>query len=219
MRLPRKLLPPLLLLLLLLPQADVVFYSPPWGGPQYAKQAVYDVELMGGQGFGLKKVRAAAAAVATAATQQRWGCAALGWAACPLPMGSPIPPLSFRHASEIASLTPPMPGRYAYLQLLDLAFGPIGARGVIAFLPRNCDLRQIAAMLPKGHTYCEVRSCLCILLARCELLLLLLVRRLLPSVQGTAAPSPRIATSPLPRMPARLPCRSRERWSTRCARG
>ena len=67
MRLPRKLLPPLLLLLLLLPQADVVFYSPPWGGPQYAKQAVYDVELMGGQGFGLKRVRAAAVAAAAPA--------------------------------------------------------------------------------------------------------------------------------------------------------
>jgi hypothetical protein len=38
------------------PQADVVFYSPPWGGPEYASQRVYDVELMGGQGFGLKKV-------------------------------------------------------------------------------------------------------------------------------------------------------------------
>jgi hypothetical protein len=37
-------------------QADVVFYSPPWGGPEYAHQAVYDVHEMGGQGFGLKKV-------------------------------------------------------------------------------------------------------------------------------------------------------------------
>ncbi|PSC71206.1 trimethylguanosine synthase [Micractinium conductrix] len=76
-------------------QADVVFYSPPWGGPEYAQQPVYDVQLMGGQGFGLKK-------------------------------------------------------------LLDLAFGTMGARGAIAFLPRNCDLRQLAATLPEGHTYCEV---------------------------------------------------------------
>ena len=35
----------------------MVFYSPPWGGPEYSQQAVYDVHLMGGQGFGLKKVR------------------------------------------------------------------------------------------------------------------------------------------------------------------
>ena len=33
-----------------------MFYSPPWGGPEYARQAVYDVHEMGGQGFGLKKV-------------------------------------------------------------------------------------------------------------------------------------------------------------------
>lgn len=43
------------------------------------------------------------------------------------------------------------------LQLLDLAFGPMGARGAIAFLPRNCDLSQLAGTLPEGHTYCEVR--------------------------------------------------------------
>lgn len=42
------------------------------------------------------------------------------------------------------------------MQLLDLAFGPMGARAVIAFLPRNCDLRQIAETLPPGQTYCEV---------------------------------------------------------------
>ncbi|PRW59904.1 trimethylguanosine synthase [Chlorella sorokiniana] len=76
-------------------KADVVFYSPPWGGPEYSQQPVYDVHLMGGQGFGLKR-------------------------------------------------------------LLDLAFGPMGARAVIAFLPRNCDLRQIADTLPPGQTYCEV---------------------------------------------------------------
>lgn len=34
-----------------------MFYSPPWGGPEYSQQAVYDVHLMGGQGFGLKRVR------------------------------------------------------------------------------------------------------------------------------------------------------------------
>lgn len=33
-----------------------MFYSPPWGGPEYSQQPVYDVHLMGGQGFGLKKV-------------------------------------------------------------------------------------------------------------------------------------------------------------------
>ncbi|EFN50699.1 hypothetical protein CHLNCDRAFT_37728 [Chlorella variabilis] len=76
-------------------KADVVFYSPPWGGPEYAQQPVYDVALMGGQGFGLKK-------------------------------------------------------------LLDLAFGPMGASAAIAFLPRNCDLKQLAATLPEGHSYCEV---------------------------------------------------------------
>ena len=53
-----------------------------------------------------------------------------------------FPPPAFR------SLAPP--------QLLDLAFGPMGARGVIAFLPRNCDLRQIAETLPEGHAFCEV---------------------------------------------------------------
>lgn len=35
----------------------MVFYSPPWGGPDYSQQPVYDVHLMGGQGFGLKQVR------------------------------------------------------------------------------------------------------------------------------------------------------------------
>lgn len=29
-------------------QADVVFFSPPWGGPEYAKEDRFDVELMGG---------------------------------------------------------------------------------------------------------------------------------------------------------------------------
>jgi len=37
----------------------------------------------------------------------------------------------------------------------------MGAKGVIAFLPRNCDLRQLAATLPEGHTYCEVGAAVC----------------------------------------------------------
>lgn len=64
-------------------QADYVFLSPPWGGPEYSSQAVYDVERMGGLGL---------------------------------------------------SLT----------DLLDLAFGGVGAEGVVAFLPRNADLAQCA---------------------------------------------------------------------------
>lgn len=30
-----------------------MFYSPPWGGPDYSQQPVYDVMDMGGQGYGL----------------------------------------------------------------------------------------------------------------------------------------------------------------------
>lgn len=41
-------------------------------------------------------------------------------------------------------------------QLLDIAFGIMRAKAVIAFLPRNCDLHQLAETLPEGHTYCEV---------------------------------------------------------------
>lgn len=66
-----------------IPQADFVFLSPPWGGPEYSAQAVYDVERMGGLGLSLTG-------------------------------------------------------------LLDLAFQVVGARGVVAFLPRNADLAQCA---------------------------------------------------------------------------
>ncbi|KFM27644.1 Trimethylguanosine synthase [Auxenochlorella protothecoides] len=64
-------------------KADFVFLSPPWGGPEYSAQAVYDVERMGGLGLSLTG-------------------------------------------------------------LLDLAFQVVGARGVVAFLPRNADLAQCA---------------------------------------------------------------------------
>ena len=32
----------------------------------------------------------------------------------------------------------------------------MGASGVVAFLPRNCDLHQVAAALPEGLGFCEV---------------------------------------------------------------
>ena len=72
-----------------------MFYSPPWGGPEYSRSAVYDVRLMGAAGFGLP-------------------------------------------------------------ELLEAALGTLGASGVIAFLPRNCDLRQISECLPEGQAFCEV---------------------------------------------------------------
>jgi hypothetical protein len=33
-----------------------VFYSPPWGGPDYNQQPVFDVLDMGGQGYGLPQL-------------------------------------------------------------------------------------------------------------------------------------------------------------------
>lgn len=64
----------------------MVFYSPPWGGPEYAQQPTFDVLDLAGQGYGLP-------------------------------------------------------------QLLDLAFNTVRASGVIAFLPRNCDLAQASPRL------------------------------------------------------------------------
>ena len=31
---------------ILMPQADTVFLSPPWGGPDYAKVETYDIKTM-----------------------------------------------------------------------------------------------------------------------------------------------------------------------------
>lgn len=137
-------------------QADVVFYSPPWGGPGYSQQAVYDVHTMGGQHFGLKQARGGPA--------EPWrgaGCRAS------FALNLLHPPASARDGSRMAptsrvaqrpSHAPQPPPAPTTPQLLDLAFGPMGARACIAFLPRNCDLRQLAETLPEGHAYCEVRG-------------------------------------------------------------
>ena len=37
-------------------QADFVFLSPPWGGPQYSSAPVYDLEDMGGMGLSLSRL-------------------------------------------------------------------------------------------------------------------------------------------------------------------
>jgi len=66
-------------------RADAVFYSPPWGGPEYSRQGSFDVENMGGhEHLGLSR-------------------------------------------------------------LLHLAFGPMGCRTALAWLPRNSSLPQIEA--------------------------------------------------------------------------
>lgn len=33
-----------------------MFYSPPWGGPEYNQQPTFDVLDMGGQGYGLPQL-------------------------------------------------------------------------------------------------------------------------------------------------------------------
>ncbi len=144
-------------------QADVVFYSPPWGGPEYAHQAVYDVQLMGGQGFGLKQVGTQASQLSRLVQRHTGGCCTLrGTSLWPGALGP-----SCRRWACLRSracwtcvgwftLAKPPTSPLSASQLLDLAFGPMGARGAIAFLPRNCDLSQLASTLPEGHTYCEV---------------------------------------------------------------
>lgn len=75
-------------------QADVVFYSPPWGGPEYAHQAVYDVQLMGGQGFGLKQVGTQASQLNRLVQRHAGGrCTLRGiglWLGRPGPVVSPL---------------------------------------------------------------------------------------------------------------------------------
>lgn len=82
-------------------KADVVFMSPPWGGPEYSHYGDFDVESMGGHPeLGLTK-------------------------------------------------------------LLEIVFGPMECRAVMAWLPRNSSLKQVeaaAAVVPEelGGDACEV---------------------------------------------------------------
>jgi hypothetical protein len=46
---------------------------------------------------------------------------------------------------------------FSLQRLLCLAFAGMGCDGVIAFLPRNCNLREVSELLPSGQEWCEVR--------------------------------------------------------------
>ena len=132
-----------------------MFYSPPWGGPEYSQQPVYDVHLMGGQGFGLKQVRVGALGKrGRACSDAAHLSISVQGQVTPRQHGQP----GLCHSTDLATHTTAVK-TCLVVQLLDLAFGPMGARAVIAFLPRNCDLRQIAETLPPGQTYCEVGWC------------------------------------------------------------
>ena len=59
-------------------QADVVFFSPPWGGPEYSQRPTYDVASLGGQGYGMKEVWRAALPLRTLRRRQSCG-PSRGW--------------------------------------------------------------------------------------------------------------------------------------------
>ena len=72
----------------------------------------------------------------------------------------PVPPTRpppIHHLSRAVYDIDPMGGQaFGLPLLLHLAFQQVGAAGVIAFLPRNSDLRQLSATLPAGQPFCEV---------------------------------------------------------------
>ena len=126
-------------------QADVVFMSPPWGGPHYIKDELYDADTSLAGFGGLRGLMEAAlgairttkpAVIATAQLLLRLDITTTASSGCPAVAGIDAGSYAESENGQVpdAVISDALPLR----------------RGIAMFLPRQTDLRQLSAAAPEG---------------------------------------------------------------------
>ncbi len=126
-------------------QADVVFMSPPWGGPQYIRDELYDADTSLAEFGGLRGLIAAAlGAVRTARPSADASALARPGDNTPASAGSPA----------VDSTASGPSADYEDKQGTDDATTDAvpRRRGLAMFLPRQTGLQQLSAAAPEGTT-------------------------------------------------------------------